>query len=111
LIEKHGLDVKMACHGMRILRSGREFLETGILQVDRPDKNELMDIRNGKYKLHELAVLGQKDGKLSVVDGLFAEEFNLFYKALNETKLPSKPNLEKINNLLEEIQYECCEIK
>jgi len=107
LIEKFGHDCKMSAHVLRILRSGRELLETGHLNVYRNDKEELLAIRNGKYKLHELAVLGKNDKRRdSVVDGLFAEEFKLFYKALENNNFPKDPPFKEIESLLINLQRE-----
>lgn len=108
LINKYSFDVKMGMHCLRILRSGRELLETGHLNVYREkDREELLAIRNGKYKLHEMAVLGKNDkGQDSVVDGLLAEEFKLFYKALDNNNFPKDPPFKEIESLLINLQRE-----
>ena len=49
LEEEHGLDCKHASHLIRLLRMGKEILTTGEVLVNRPDAQELLDIRNGKY--------------------------------------------------------------
>lgn len=54
LEEAHGYDTKHAMHLIRLLRSGVEILETGVVPVRRKDAQELLDIRNGKYTYEEL---------------------------------------------------------
>jgi len=73
----HGYDTKHAMHLVRILRMGKEILTTGKVIVRRPDAEELLAIRNGKWSLDELleyvegldAAIEQiyKDGTLVVV--------------------------------------------
>lgn len=54
LEEQHGYDTKYAMHIIRLLGEAKEFLETGKITLPRPNREELIDIRKGKYKLHEL---------------------------------------------------------
>jgi len=54
LEEKFGYDVKHAMHLIRLLRSGLDILENGIVPVKRPDKDYLLDIRNGKFTYDEI---------------------------------------------------------
>jgi len=49
LEEKHGFDTKHASHTFRLLKTGCEILEGKGVLVHRPDKEFLLDIRNGKY--------------------------------------------------------------
>jgi uncharacterized protein len=49
LEEQFGYDTKHAMHLVRLLRMGKEALETGVVLVKRPDAKELLDIRNGKW--------------------------------------------------------------
>lgn len=44
---KHGYDTKHAMHLVRLMRMGLEVLDTGALQVRRPDAGELSEIRDG----------------------------------------------------------------
>jgi predicted nucleotidyltransferase len=55
LESEFGYDTKHAAHLIRLMRTGIELLETGDLQVRRPDAPELMEIRDGKYSYDELA--------------------------------------------------------
>jgi predicted nucleotidyltransferase len=62
LVEKHGYDTKNAGHLIRLLHMGKEFLETGKLNVKRTwDRDLLIDIKLGKYSLqnvHQIAADG-----------------------------------------------------
>lgn len=51
---EYGYDTKHASHLVRLLRMGKEILTTGDLTVRRPDANELLDIRRGKWSYDEL---------------------------------------------------------
>lgn len=90
LVEKHGYDTKNAAHLIRLLRMGIEFLATGELNVMRHDASQLIDIKQGKYTLEEVKDMANK---------LFpkAEE------ALIHSKLPSRPDYKKAEELLIEI--------
>lgn len=52
--ELFGYDTKNAMHLIRLLRTGFEILETGKINVKRPDAQFLKDIKNGKYKYEEI---------------------------------------------------------
>lgn len=54
LEEKFGYDTKHAMHLIRLLRSGLDILEHGIVPVRRPDREYLLDIRSGKYTYDEV---------------------------------------------------------
>lgn len=49
LEEKYGYDTKHACHVFRLLNMGIEILRDKKVNVKRPDRDFLLDIRNGKY--------------------------------------------------------------
>jgi predicted nucleotidyltransferase len=51
---KYGYDTKHASHLVRLLRMGKEILTTGDLTVRRPDAEELLAIRHGKWTYDEL---------------------------------------------------------
>ena len=54
LEEKYGYDTKHAMHLVRLLRMGEEILKGEGVKVRRPDAQELLDIRNGKFTYDEL---------------------------------------------------------
>lgn len=59
----HGHDTKHAMHLVRLMRMCREILETGEVRVRRPDRDELMAIRNGERSLEELVAWAQAEDK------------------------------------------------
>lgn len=87
IIEKYGWDTKDAAHLIRLMKMGIEILNDGEVNVYRLDRDQLLDIRNGKYSL------GQ------IVD---------YYELLNEklitayeqSDLPEQPDFNLINNVL-----------
>lgn len=54
LEEQHGYDTKHAMHLVRLLRMGKEALSEGKIIVKRPDAEELLAIRNGKWTYQEI---------------------------------------------------------
>lgn len=54
-LEEHfGFDTKHASHCIRLMKMGVEALETGQIIVKRPDAQELLDIRNGKWTYEQV---------------------------------------------------------
>lgn len=51
---KYGFDVKHAQHLIRLMRMCKEILTTGEVLVERPDAEELLDIKRGKWSYQEL---------------------------------------------------------
>lgn len=49
-----GYDTKYAMHITRLLHEVRELMEHGTITLPRPERDLLVDIRKGKYKLYEL---------------------------------------------------------
>ncbi len=91
---------KHAMHLVRLLIMGSEILEgKGVNTYREHDKEELLEIRNGKY---------QKD------DGTFYSEFFVMVDMLEDrlkyaadnSPLPSKPNFNKVEELVMEIYRE-----
>jgi uncharacterized protein len=58
LEEKHGYDTKYAMHVIRLYGEAKELMEDGRITLPRPNKQELIEIRNGKYSLVEIRELG-----------------------------------------------------
>lgn len=93
LIEAFGYDTKFFAHAIRLLTSGIEVLETGDFSTYRPNRELLLDCRGGKYSFEEaLEMIDMYDEQLKV--------------ALENTELPKKPDYEKVNELLIEINRE-----
>lgn len=87
---KFGYDTKFASQAMRLLINGEEILEGKGLIVFRPDAEELLAIKNGKYKFDELMeIVKEKETKL--------------LSLAKTTKLQKTPNLNKIDDLCQQI--------
>lgn len=54
IVERHGYDTKNACHLIRLLRTGIEFLDTGRVNVFRHDREELKAIKRGEWSLERV---------------------------------------------------------
>lgn len=82
---KFGADMKFLSHCVRLILEGKELLETGKIVFPLKDKDLLLDIRNGKYKLEEIHELVEdKKNELENFEG----------------DLPAEPNFDKINKFL-----------
>jgi len=87
LIEKFGFDTKFGSHSIRLLTSAIEILQTGTFSTFRPNRNELLAVRNGKYTLDQL---------LAIIEDL-DKELNELYVT---SKIPHTPDFNKINKWL-----------
>ena len=54
----HGYDTKYAMHVIRLYGEAKELMEKGRITLPRPNKDELIEIRKGKYSLTEIRELG-----------------------------------------------------
>jgi predicted nucleotidyltransferase len=84
---KFSMDTKHAGHLVRLLRMGKEILAEGKVRVRRPDAQELLDIRNGKFKYEELVEYAEQ----------LREEVN---SMVSKSPLPVKPDSKKAEALL-----------
>lgn len=82
-----GYDAKNMMHTIRLLQVAEEILNTGKLQVKRPNREELIPIKVGRYDYDEL--LAVADTIMAFID--VAEE---------RTTLPEKPDKEYIESIL-----------
>lgn len=87
---KYGYDSKHAYHLVRLMRMAKEVLEGKGVIVKRPDREELIHIRNGGWTYDEL--MGWFEKQESELDVLY-----------EKSKLPFGPNFEKIEELLLDI--------
>lgn len=87
LEEKYGYDTKHAYHLVRLIRMCREVLTTGRVIVKRPDREELLAIRNGAWTYEQLIEFAEREEK----------ELNELYNTTNV--LPKLPNIIKLNQL------------
>ena len=58
LKDRHGYDTKYAMHVIRLYGEAKELMEHGRITLPRPDRDELIEIRRGKYSLTEIRELG-----------------------------------------------------
>lgn len=82
----HG-NSKHASHLVRLLRMAKEIATTGTLHTNRPDKEFLMDIRNGKYSYEYIVEYAEQE----------EEEVRRLF---DESNLPYTVDYIKIDNLL-----------
>lgn len=86
LIDKIGYDCKNGMHLYRLLNSCKEILKEHTILVERPDKDFLLEIRNGNVPYKDL---------MRLVDELSIELEHLF----ESTTLPEKPNYKIIEGV------------
>jgi len=56
----HGYDTKYAMHVIRLYGEAKELMERGRITLPRPNRDELIEIRKGKYSLAEIQELGRQ---------------------------------------------------
>lgn len=93
LVDKFGYDCKNAQHLIRLLRQGIEFLETGQLIVERPDRGELIQIKHGEWSIEKVK---------READVLFSR----MEEAYRKSALPEAPDLISIEKLVQKILIE-----
>jgi len=84
---KFGYDTKHGMHLVRLIKMCREILETGKVNVKRPDRDELLAIRNGALSYHEL------------VEWANAQEKELASLYTTSTAIPYKADRSKLDSL------------
>jgi predicted nucleotidyltransferase len=90
LEKKFGYDTKHAMHLVRLLRMGAEILETGEVIVERPDREELLEIRGGAWSYDRIIA--------------YAEEMDARLDELEEkSSLPPTPNRVYLDNVCREL--------
>lgn len=87
LIETYGFDTKYASHAVRLLTSVVEILETHDYHTYRPERELLLDIRNGKYTMEQV---------FEMLDNLETKVEELYVTS----DLPYSCDYNKINNWL-----------
>lgn len=87
---KYGYDTKHGMHLVRLMRMGAEILTTGKVIVKRPDRDELLAIRNGEWSYEKL------------ID--YAEKMDIFLdEAAAKSPLPKSPNRAKLDGLCQKL--------
>lgn len=84
---KYGYDCKHAYHLVRLIRMCKEILTTGKVIVKRPDRDELLHIRNGGWTYDQLIEFAEKEEK----------EIDELYKV--SEALPHKPDIQYLDDL------------
>lgn len=87
LVLERGYDSKNAAHLIRLLRMCIEFMKSGELIVHRPDADELLDIKRGKWALVD-------------VKRLSCDLFAAAKVARDASALPAEPNREAVSQML-----------
>lgn len=92
---EHGYDCKHAMHLVRLLRMGEEVLTEGMVRVYRPDREELLAIRNGAWSYEEVVswAESQKDKINRIVDE-------------GRAVVPVEPDYQKIGQIVEAVYAE-----
>ena len=85
--EKYGYDVKAAMHTLRLLYECEELLMKGSITLPRPERDFLIKVRTGKYKVEEVLTMAEK---------LFAE----CEKAAKESPLPERVDRSAVSRLI-----------
>lgn len=83
---KYGFDTKHASHLVRLQRTAKELMTTGKLLVYRPDREELLSIRNGAWSYEKVVECAEQTEK----------ELTELYKSCS---LPKEPNRKFLDNL------------
>ncbi len=91
---RYGYDTKHAMHLIRLLRMGREILESGAVRVRRPDAEELLAIRAGTWPYEQL---------VESAEALAAEIKDL----AKDAPLPEAPDDAALSQLCDELIAEC----
>lgn len=69
LERKFGYDAKHAMHLVRLMRMGAEILSTGEVNVKRPDREELLEIRGGAWSYDRIVGYAEEmDAKLTELE-------------------------------------------
>lgn len=101
LEERYGYDTKHALHLIRLMRMCVEILTTGDVIVERPDADELLEIKGGKWSYEEL---------LSWAEGMDVE-LDLLYQTSSLQKEPDRKEIDRLcqelveRNILKELHY------
>lgn len=89
LVNDFGYDTKAGMHAVRLLGEGTELMHTGTVTFPRPNTEELIAVRNGKYSLDQLC------SRVSVMIGDLEN-------AYITSPLPPKPDRQAVSRILAE---------
>lgn len=94
-VESHGqkIDGKNMMHCYRLIQMAKEIVTEHKIIVERPNTQELLDIRHGKYDLQSL--IDKADDEIQLIEELY-----------KNSDLPDKVDKEKVNQILIDIRKE-----
>lgn len=94
-VQNHGqkIDGKNLMHCYRLIDMAEEIVKEHKIIVERPNKQELLDIRHGKYDLQTL--IDRAEEKIEIIKELY-----------KNSDLPDKVDKEKVNEILVNIRKE-----
>lgn len=94
-VQNHGqkIDGKNLMHCYRLINMAEEIVKEHKIIVERPNRQELLDIRHGKYDLQTL--IDSAEEKIEIIKELY-----------KNSDLPDKVNKEKVNEILVNIRKE-----
>lgn len=90
---KFGYDCKNAYHLVRLMRMCREILTTGKVIVKRPDREELLAIRNGAWTFDQIIEFAEREDK----------DLQSIYETSNI--LPKSPDMKFLDDLCIELVH------
>ena len=82
-----GYDTKFASHFLRLLMEGMELLETGDLKFPLKDRQMILEVKEGKWKLNDVLKLGE-------------EIERWVEKLVSKSPLPGKPRFDEVSRLV-----------
>jgi hypothetical protein len=91
LEKESGFDRKHAIHLIRLLKMGKEILETGKVNVWRDDADELLSIRNGAWTYEQVVEFAEEN--IKILDELYK----------TSTVVPKTPNHVALDKLCMEL--------
>lgn len=90
---QYGYDCKHAMHTVRLLRMAEELFRYGVINVKRPDREELLAIRNGAWSYERMMAWAEAtDAKI--------------IELAQASSLPDHPDEEALGHLCEDIIHE-----
>jgi len=90
LLLNKGFDTKFGSHLLRLMFEGIELLKTGELIFPLKDRDLILDVKNGKYKMTDVLKM--------------SEELEKEVESLSNTsKLPSKPRYNEVQDLIKKM--------
>lgn len=94
-VEGHGqkIDGKNMMHCYRLIQMAKEIVTEHKIIVERPNAQELLDIRHDKYDLQSL--IDKADDEIQLIEELY-----------KNSDLPDKVDMEKVNQILIDIRKE-----